>query len=179
LELLIAIEHGTTGAWYGRFIEYLGTHARDFDRTMLLQELQKELKYHLQWMQKHDLTPPEVLDPVLIVGEEQHEIGELGVSGGEVALFEFDKQVVEDDLLETIIHFMTLYRKNLVDLVKPLPASKLEITPLGKGRNINQILRHICNAEEWYISRMGEKATQMYFEKAGVPESELDNLPTF
>ena len=179
MELLIAIEHGTTGMWYGRFVVYLGTHARAFDKATLLKELEKELQYHLHWMQKHDLNPPEVLNPELIICEELHEIGELGVSGGEVALFEFDKQIVSDDLLETIIQYMTLQRNDLLELVNSLPASELEFTPPGKGRNIVQILMHICNAEEWYISRMGAKATEIYLENAGISESELDKLSTF
>ena len=179
MDLYIAIEHGSTGICYGRFVEYIGTHARAFDKATLFEELKKELEYHLQWMRIHDLNPPEVLSPVLITIEEQHDIGELGTSGGEVAFFEFDKQVVSDDFLETIIHYMTLQRNDLLKLVKSLPVSKLEFTPSGKGRNIVQILMHICNAEEWYISRMGAKATEIYLENAGIPESELDNLSTF
>jgi uncharacterized damage-inducible protein DinB len=179
LKLSVAIEYGTTGVWYGRYIEYLGTHARAFDRPTLLDELEKELNFHLSWMDKHGITAPIVSNPEIVVVEEQTDINELGVSGGEVALFEFDKQLVTNNQLQAGIQYMTFNRRDLLELVKDLTTSELEFTPTGKGRNITQILSHICNAEEWYISRMGKKATQKYLEYAQLSESELDKLSIF
>jgi uncharacterized damage-inducible protein DinB/predicted RNase H-like HicB family nuclease len=179
LTLSVAIEHGTNEAWYGRFIDYPGTHARAFNRSTLMEELEKEFQFHLNWMEKHELVIPVIKDFEVVVGEEQHGIKELGESGGEVALFEFDKQLITNAQLNTIIQYMTFNRTDLLELVKLLPASKLEYTPTGKSRNIIQILMHICNAEEWYISRMGEEAMRMYLKFADIPESELDNLPVF
>lgn len=179
LQFPVAIEHGTTGTWYGRFVDYPGTHARAFDKQALLHELEEEIRYHISWMKKHDLGTLEILDFELIIDEEQVNIQELGESGGEVALFEFDKQLVANNQFHSFIQIMTINRSELLNLVKPLPASRLEFTPNDKSRCINEILMHICNAEEWYISRMGENATLTYLQYADMPESELDSLPVF
>ncbi len=178
LILNVAIEHGTTGFWYGRLIEFLGTHARAISRTELLKELDAELRYHLQWLQRYREHPKVVDNVEMIVKEEVSDIAELGESGGEVALFDFDHSKVDRNLLDTVVRYMGYNRSDLLDLCINLDETYMTRTPEGKGRSIEDILQHVCNAEEFYISRLGKSVDGIYERYLEMPVSEADRLPT-
>lgn len=175
MPLGIALETGTTGLWYGRFIDFLGTHARANSREGVLSELELELNFHLIWLYRHGEEIPEIDDLHLDVVEEMSNVNELGDSGGEVALFQYDKRNVTMERLDEIITLMTHYRNDLLKLIKPVDHEIMQIVPTTKTRSISDILHHICNAEEWYISRMGSDAQALY---ESIDNSlERDNLP--
>ena len=172
-----AIEHGDTGIWYGRIIEFPGTHARATSKAKLLSDLKAELSYHIHWLQRHG-EPIEYPDArKWNVKEEVTGIRELGESGGEVALFDFDQQSVDDRLLETVSRYMAYNRSDLLDICRSLDDEQMSYRPSGKGRCIAEILQHICNAEEFYISRLGRDADDVYEAHLGMPVSEADRLP--
>ena len=177
----VALEQGTTGLWYGRCIDFPGTIARSHTRQNLLQELEQELKYHLTWLQIHnEKIPSNCLDTFhLIVTEEVSNISELGESGGEVAFFEFDSQIVTREKMGYLFRLMGYNRSDLLALVKLLPHQKLTYTPRGKKRTITDILHHLSNAEEFYISRLGEDADRKYEAYTGIGQQEIDGLPVF
>jgi uncharacterized damage-inducible protein DinB/predicted RNase H-like HicB family nuclease len=175
----VAIENGETGFWYGRVIEFLGTHARAASRTELLSELKAELSYHIQWLNRHGELAEYFTVEKLNMKEEVTNVKELGESGGEVALFEIDRQSVDDRLLKTAFRYMAFNRSDLLDIYRSLDDEQLHFVPSGKGRSIAQILQHICDAEEFYISRLGEDADQTYEAYLGMPVSEADGLPIY
>lgn len=177
--LNVAIEHGETGVWYGRIIELLGTHARAASKTDLLSELKAELSYHIDWLNKHGAMTEFPNVEKWNVKEEVTDVKELGESGGEVALFDFDQQRVDEKLLKTAIRFMRFNRFDLLDLCMNLDEEKLRFKPSGKRRCIAEILNHVCNAEEFYISRLGEDADYTYETYLGMPVSEADGLSIF
>ena len=177
MKLTAALETGTTGLWYGRIAEFLGTHVRASTRDGVLDELQSELQYHLGWMRRHGDEPPQVRGLKLVVGEEASGMGQLGESGGEVALFRYDVKPVPGRLLNDCIRWMGYNRADLLAQVRDLPAEAMAYTPPGKGRNITQILGHVCNAEEWYVSRLGPEADAVYESSLGVSVKEADALP--
>jgi hypothetical protein len=92
LNVSAALEHGTTGTWYGRIIEFAGTHARSSTRVQLLRDLDEELLYHPKWLEHHGEPMVGLAPEGLEVKEEITGAGDLGESGGEVALFRFDIQ---------------------------------------------------------------------------------------
>jgi len=47
-------------------------------------------------------------------------------------------------------------------LVEPLPEYAIVAIPIPGKRSIEHTLRHIANAEEWYISRMGASIQRRY-----------------
>jgi hypothetical protein len=175
----VAIENGETALWYGRIIDLLGTHARATNKAELLSELKAELLYHLRWLKRHR-EPVESFDAEdLRVTEEITGIRELGESGGEVALFDFDRQVVDARLLRMALRHMKYNRLDLLDACRDLEDEQLKVVPSGKRRSITDILEHVCNAEEFYISRLGRDADQTYEVYLGIPVSEADGLPIF
>lgn len=177
MEFSAAIEHGTTAVWYGRVFDFPGTIARASQREILLKELREELMYHLHWLQQHNEKIPSLRTVDIIVREEVHNISELGESGGEVALFESDRRVVSHHMMNFLLRLMGYNRKDLLQLIDCIPHKQLTYKPPGKDRSIVDILHHVCNAEEFYKSRLGEEADQKYVECAGMPEQEIDALP--
>ena len=174
-----ALETGTTGLWYGRIAELLGTHARASTKAGVLDELQSELLYHVEWIKRHGDEPPQVRDSKLVVREEVSGMGRLGESGGEVALFRYDIKPVSEKLLADCIRWMSHNRADLIAQVKDLPAKTMAHVPSGKKRNITQILGHVCNAEEFYVSRLGPDADNLYESSLGMSVKEADALPAF
>jgi predicted RNase H-like HicB family nuclease len=172
-----AIETGTTGLWYGRITGFIGTHARATTREGLLKELDEELQHHLGWLRRNGEEAPAIEDPVIEVAEKVTGVQLLGESGGEVAFFRFDEEPVSDELLLRCIRLMGHNRREILRTVDGLTEEELRNVPPGKGRSINQILRHVCNAEEWYLSRLGAEADSLYEAKLGRPVSQVDELP--
>ncbi len=171
-----AVESSATGRWYGRIIEFIGTHARADDKDTLLTRLKEELNYHIAWLQHHDDRAPRFrIIPIKIV-EHVENVSKLGESGGEVATFSFDHQLISNEALKQIVQLMSYNRMDLLSLMKGLSPTQLKHIPLGKKRNIIDILSHICNAEEFYISRLGREADDLYEQKLGMSVDEADSL---
>jgi predicted RNase H-like HicB family nuclease/uncharacterized damage-inducible protein DinB len=177
VKLLAAIETGTTGLWYGRITSLMGAHARATTREGLLKELDEELQYHLEWLRRNGEKVPSISDPVIEVAEEVTGVQLLGESGGEVAFLRSDEEPVPEELLHRCIRYMGYNRMEIIRAVDGLSEEELSNVPPGKGRSIVQILRHVCNAEEWYLSRLGADAEALYEAKLGRPVSEVDRLP--
>lgn len=177
MRLAAALETGTTGLWYGRFIDLLGTHVRAADRDAALEELKEELVYHQEWLRRHGETPPRLDSPAITVAEEVTGVNLLGESGGMVALFMYDVRAVPPSLLEECVRRMDYNRCDLLAQVRGLSAESMSVVPPGKKRNITQILSHVCNAEEWYVSRLGPEADRVYESSLGMSVEEADALP--
>jgi len=173
----IALEHGGDNLWYGRIVGLIGTHARGRSREEVISRLEKEVSYHVKWLEGHGESTPTINEIELAVTDVESNVAELGESGGEVAFYDFDRQRVSNDLLERCIRCMRYNRVDLLELVRDLPLDVMEKTPPAKSRNIQGILAHICNAEEFYIARLGEETDRIYEGYLGMPESQADSLP--
>lgn len=175
----VAIEQGTTRTWYGRCIEFPGTIAWGGENQELLEELEREVYYHMDWLGNHQEQVPVCNEMALVVAEEVHNVPGLGESGGEVALFHYDMTPVTPEDLQYFVTLMSYNRDDLLTIVQDLPEDQLTMKPEGKLRSITDILHHICNAEEFYLSRMGPEAHTLYEIHAGLPVEAVDSLPVF
>ena len=173
----IAIETGATGIWYGRLIDYIGTHARATSKDSLMTELLLEKKYHEYFLEHNGILTVKPGCNRFIIQEQVRGIEELGESGGAVALFKFDMYDVNLGFLNHCFEIMACNRHLLLNEIKSLDSDILNHTPSGKGRNISQILHHISSAEEFYISRLGEEADKVYEKNLETTLDEADNLP--
>jgi hypothetical protein len=84
---------------------------------------------------------------------------------------------VGPDMFSRMLRHMEFNREDLLHLCEPLGSERMKSVPPGKGRSIEGILTHVCNAEEFYVSRMGAEAESMYEKRLGMPVSEADELP--
>jgi hypothetical protein len=173
----VAIETGATGIWYGRLIDYIGTHARAMSKDSLMNELLLEKKYHEYFLEDCGINKVKPGRDRFHIVEEVRGIEDLGESGGAVALFKFDMSDVNLGFLNHCIEIMGCNRRLLFNEIKSLDTDILNHTPPGKGRNINQILHHISSAEEFYISRLGEQADIIYENNLQKTQKEANNLP--
>lgn len=174
----VALEQGTN-RWYGRFIELPGTIAWAETNQVLSEELKAELEYHLNWLQTHNEELPFFGKVHIAVAEEVHNIRELGESGGEVAFFESDNKGVTQKEMNYLVRLMGYNRKDLLELVISMSPEQLIYNPPGKSRTVTDILHHVCNAEEFYTSRLGKEADYLYEDNAGMLPQEIDELPIF
>ena len=172
-----ALETGTTGLWYGRIVEFLGTNARSGSRDKVLSILDEELTHHIEWLKRHGETPQRLMDLNIEVVEEVKGLGQLGESGGEVALFNYDLKLVSEQLLNECLRLMSYNRSDLLSQVEGLSAESMSYVPPTKKRSITQILHHVCNAEEFYVSRLGSEAETIYESKLEMSVGEADKLP--
>jgi hypothetical protein len=136
-ELSIALETGTTGLWYGRIIELIGTHARATKRDDVLKYLESEYTYHNEWLSRHGEKPLSDTKPKLVVDEEVNGINLLGESGGEVALFMYDIKPVPRETLKNYLRFMSYNRTDLLANIKSLSTNTLVYVPPNKEKKYN------------------------------------------
>ena len=116
----MALETGTTGLWYGRIIELIGTHTRTSSKDEALDILDEELIYHLKWLKRHGETPPSFENTILVIAEDVKDISLLGESGGEVALFNYDLKPVSKQMLDYCLRLMSFNRTDLLSETKNL-----------------------------------------------------------
>jgi predicted RNase H-like HicB family nuclease/uncharacterized damage-inducible protein DinB len=70
------------------------------------------------------------------------------------ALFPPDKEAVAPEEMERTFRLMAHSRADLLALVRDLPDRVLDWKPDAKALSIRGLLRHVGNAEEWYVSRL-------------------------
>lgn len=163
--LSVNLEHGEQW-WYAHVAELPGCFTRADTRDGALAALPETIRLHLSFLEDHG-NRPELRSQGFSVVEEVEGIPELGESGGAVALFESDLRPVEPSELRGFLDLMRWNREELVEAVEPLTEEERAAEPIPGKRSIDRTLRHIANAEEWYVSRLGAKAEMMYIDFSG------------
>ncbi|HLF87431.1 MAG TPA: DinB family protein [Anaerolineales bacterium] len=93
--------------------------------------------------------------------------------GDTAALFEIEKRPISSTEMERYFQLAAYNRADLMALVKGMYPDTLDWKPDEHSFTIRRILRHIGNADEWYVSRIVPPGTLP-------PEWENDeNLPIF
>ena len=119
-----------------------------------LARLPAAIRGHLAWLRRHGEPVPPAGDPVEIeVAGESHGFGPFN-PGDAAALFPPDRTPITPADMEVYFRLMAHARADLLALVEPLPDDLLDRQPDPDSWAIRHILRHIGNAEEWYVSRL-------------------------
>jgi len=140
--------------WYAHVAELPGCFTRGSTREAVLASLGKAITDHLAFLRAHGHRLEGGSSPFAVV-EEVEGIPELGESGGAVALFASDMTSVNAQEFDVFLSLMQWNRGELLALVEPIPEDARNARTLQGKRTLNETLRHIMNAEEWYISRLG------------------------
>jgi uncharacterized damage-inducible protein DinB/predicted RNase H-like HicB family nuclease len=131
-----------------------GCIVRASSRAEVLSCLPAAIRDHLGWLRHHGEPVPPEDDPVEIeVAGESHGFGPFN-PGDAAALFPPDRAPVTPDEMEIYFRLMAHARADLLALVEQLPNELLDLQPDAGSFTIRRILRHIGNAEEWYVSRL-------------------------
>ena len=150
-----------------------GCTLRAPSRTEALACLPTAIRDHLAWLRRHGEPVPPADDPVEVeVASESHGFGPFN-PGDTAALFPPDRAPVGPEAMEAYFRLMAHARADLLALVEGLSDDLLDRQPDPDSWTIRSILRHIGNAEEWYVSRLAPPDTLP-------PEWEHDDeLPVF
>jgi predicted RNase H-like HicB family nuclease/uncharacterized damage-inducible protein DinB len=156
----VNLEHGDQW-WYAHVAELPGCFTRGTTREAALNALSEAVAEHLAFLRTHGLllkkTPTD-----FSVSEEIHDIPELGESGGAVALFASDRVPVTGEDCDLFLRLMEWNRAELLALIEPIQEHERNARPLSGKRTVNETLRHIMHAEEWYVSRLGPAIQRQY-----------------
>ncbi|UCH57892.1 MAG: type II toxin-antitoxin system HicB family antitoxin [Candidatus Bathyarchaeota archaeon] len=147
------LEHGERW-WYAHVAELPGCFTRGETHEEVLNSLPKEIDRHLSFLREKGCPSTETT--MFLVAQEIHDIAELGEAGGAVALFDTDERPVCKKDLEIFLELIQWNREELLRVVCPLPKEARDARPIHDKWTINETLNHVANAEEWYISRLGE-----------------------
>ncbi|MFX1319921.1 MAG: DinB family protein [Promethearchaeota archaeon] len=156
----VNLEHGERW-WYAHVIELPGCFTRGPTREIVLNELTQAIAQHLAFLQRKG-QHSSIKTKEFQVVEETNEIPELGETGGAVALFSSDLASLSLVEFSQFLHLMEWNREDLLALVQPVSEAMREARLMPTKWTINETLRHIANAEEWYISRLGSALQREY-----------------
>jgi predicted RNase H-like HicB family nuclease/uncharacterized damage-inducible protein DinB len=141
-----------------------------------VQRIPCAIREHISWLEKNG-EKGESLEFELRIKERIYGVNELGISGGKVAIFSPDYDVVSTAETDNYIRIWGHARNDLLRLTKTLSESQLKLRLNRNERSINEILRHISNADWWYVSRivMGLEKEYPYVSQS-IPEDIFQHL---
>ncbi len=151
----VNIEHGERW-WYAHVAELPGCFTRGETREEVLDTLPNAIAHHVAFLEVRSHSFGQKTREFRVV-EEAHGIPELGEAGGAVALFASDKEPVGEREFKLFLDLMRWNREELLGIVEPLSENERNARPLPDKWTIEETLRHVANAEEWYVSRLGSE----------------------
>lgn len=124
------------------------------DEAAALALLPEQIQRHQRWLRGHGLPVPADDEPELVVQQV--------VSGprpwtpnGASALFAIDRRVLSDAELELHLRVLACARSDLLHAIHSAPRSVFDDLAPGQSRTLRQLLTHLADMEEWFISRLG------------------------
>lgn len=135
-----------------------GCVVRAASREEVLRHLPQAIRDYHAWLRRHgERASPDDAIEVEVAGEI------IGIGpfepGDPAALFSPDRGAITPDEMERHFRLMAHSRADLLDLVRDLPEGVLGWQPDSGTFSIRRVLRHIGDAEEWYVSRIVDPET--------------------
>ncbi len=163
----VYLETGADGLCMAHVLDLVGCTVRAPSREEALRRLPEAVRDYCNWLRRHgEPVPPQSDSPTLEVAGESVGFGPFN-PGDAAALFPPDSQPLTRGELETYLRLMAHSRADLLELVRGLDDETLDWQPDAETFSIRRTLRHIGNAEQWYVSRL-------YAPEALPPEWERD-----
>jgi hypothetical protein len=175
----IGIDKGFENKVVAYALDYPGCFAYGMDETEALLRLPQALLNYEVWIKDHtedcwvnftemDLRVTDVMDSFVINEESHPELAGVEVN----AFFEDDLKLVTEIEVERALLVFTWQRDELYGGISTLSQEVLEKQYPDQRWNILGILKHIANAENWYLSRLGYSNLR----KDQLPEQPLARL---
>jgi len=155
----VNLEHGDRW-WYAHVAELVGCFTRGETMKEVLDALPRVVERECAFLVSKGLPQQGRIGFEIVKLTEG--IPGLGEAGGAVALFQTDLKPVKESELGRSFDLMRWNREELMRIIEPLSEYALVATPIPGKWSIDQTLRHIANAEEWYVSRMGAPTQRQY-----------------
>jgi uncharacterized damage-inducible protein DinB/predicted RNase H-like HicB family nuclease len=169
----VYLEFVDDGRCMAHVLELPGCIVRAPSRDEALRRMPDAIRDYHAWLRRHGepAPPDEELIEIEVAGESTG-FGPFD-PGDAAALFPPDREPVAHEEMEHHFRLMAHARADLLALVRDLPDDVLDWQVDPQSFSIRRLLRHIGNAEEWYVSRLVSPETLP-------PEWEQDEeLPIF
>ncbi len=147
--------------WYAHVAELPGCFTRGESRKEVLEALPRAIPRHLGFLEARGRASAAGTTEFDVV-EEVEGVPELGEAGGAVALFSSDFGPVDGEEFRGFLDLMGWNREELMALVGHLQDDAMNARPFPDKWTIGETLRHVANAEEWYVSRLGVDIQGVY-----------------
>jgi uncharacterized damage-inducible protein DinB/predicted RNase H-like HicB family nuclease len=169
----VYLELAHSGLCLAHVPELPGCIVRAPTREDALKQLPDAIRDYHTWLRRHGEVAPPADAPVEIkVMEESVGFGPFERRNA-AALFPPDRDSVSPEEIERFFRLLGHTRADLLALARDLPDKLLDWQPNVETFTIRELLRHVGNAEEWYVSRIVPPETLP-------PEWEHDeDMPTF
>ncbi len=122
-------------------------------RDEALRRLPDAIRDYHAWLRQHGEPAPPDDEPITVAVAGESVSGPFD-PGDTAALLPTDREPVTAQDLEGYFRLMAHARADLLALVRDLPDDALDWQPAPQSFSIRRILRHVGNAEEWYVSRL-------------------------
>jgi predicted RNase H-like HicB family nuclease/uncharacterized damage-inducible protein DinB len=150
----VYLETAGEGLWMGHVPALPGCTICAGTRDEVLASLPGAIRAYHAWLRRHGETAPAEEEPVeLEVSGEVEGIGPFR-PGDATALLPPDREPVTPQEMDAYIRLMADARADLLALAGNLCDELLDWEPGSGSFTIRRVLRHVGNAEEWYVSRL-------------------------
>lgn len=148
----VYVEIADDGRCMAHVLDLPGCIVRAPSREEALSQVPAAIRATHAWLRRHGEPAPPADEPIEIeVAGESIGFGPFDPRSA-AALFPPDREPATLAEMEQVFRLMTHARADLLALVRDLPDDVLDWQPDPQSFNISRLLRHVGNAEEWYVS---------------------------
>lgn len=158
MNVRVCLETSPTGRCMAHMPDFPGCFSLADSRRDALANVPDAVRSYAHWLTRHGEAQELPLDIELRVVEEVQGYGPFD-RGDKAALFTADHRPLECDEMERLLQLAGYNRADLLRTVAGLFNEELDREWLPGEPTIRQILRHIGDAEQWYISRITDPHT--------------------
>ncbi len=155
----VYLELGPAGECMAHVLALPGCFARAYNQEEALAALPNAVRAYCAWLRQHGDGVPERVEPISLRVAETSTGFVPFWRGSKAALFAPDRVPVSRDEMESYFRRAAYARTDLLALVRSLSDEMLDWKADQESMSIREILRHIGNAEEWYVSRVVDPTT--------------------
>ena len=154
----VCLETGPTGRCMAHMPEFPGCFSLAGSRDEALATVPEAVGSYIHWLTRHgeSASMPESVE--IAVTEEVNGYGPFE-RGDRAAIFTTDCRPLDDEEMERLLLLARYNRTDLLRTVEGLTDQQLDQQWISGAPTIRQILRHIGNTEQWYVSRIADPHT--------------------
>jgi predicted RNase H-like HicB family nuclease/uncharacterized damage-inducible protein DinB len=150
----VYLEIARNGQCYAHVPDLPGCFVRAASRDEALGQLPEVIRAYGAWLGRHGEPAPPDEDPLEIqVNGECSGCGPFD-PGDTAELLPADREPVTPEQMEGHLRLLDHSRGDLLALVRDLPDTVLDWQADADALSVRRLLRHVGNAEEWYVSRL-------------------------
>ncbi|HEX6383612.1 MAG TPA: DinB family protein [Anaerolineae bacterium] len=155
----VYLESDGKGRTMAHVLDLPGCFVRADRREAALSALTGAIRDYNDWLRRHGEAVDSSAEPIILnVAETSEGIGPFD-PGDKAALFAPERRPLGRNDLERTLQLAAYNRADLLALVRPLPDDIRQWRAHPDAMSIKRALRHIGNAEQWYVSRLVQPDT--------------------